>query len=226
MFKKIYWGFCLIAIGILLLLANLEVLSIPGKLWNYWPVFLIMFGIYGILEKGSSKLFNIVIVLVGIAIILHNVFKFVNFWQILWPSALILIGISFIVPKFIRKEAFAASQVYDGEKFLRTDIFSGGNVNVVSSNLKFGSITSIFGGSEVHLENSIISEEGAVIDINVIFGGTEIFLPHGVSVESRGFIIFGGSEHKNKNLSPELNSSKKVILNLSGAFGGVEIHSI
>ena len=70
-YKKIFWGIVLIAIGILIMLKNLNIIWFSWQsLWALWPVLLILWGISVLPVKDYIKLIiSIVAVAVGIIVV-------------------------------------------------------------------------------------------------------------------------------------------------------------
>jgi hypothetical protein len=104
-------------------------------------------------------------------------------------------------------------------------IFGGGVKRYSSQNLKGGNITAIFGGSEIDLTTSQMSNEGIVVDVFTMFGGTKFIVPGTWQVKSEATSVFGGFSDK-RHIKPSDTISDKVLL-IKGVvlFGGVEIKS-
>lgn len=70
-YKKIFWGIILIAIGILIMLKNLDLIWFSWhSLWALWPVLLILWGISVLPVKDYIKLIiSLVAVAVGIVVV-------------------------------------------------------------------------------------------------------------------------------------------------------------
>lgn len=107
--NRMFWGFTLIAAGILFLLNQMNLISFDlGTLFSvYWPVILIFFGIKGILfQPGSEErragvyLWNGFIILIGTFFLLRNlnidVFDRIDLWEFIVPVLLILIGLNML----------------------------------------------------------------------------------------------------------------------------------
>ena len=53
--RNLFWGFFLIGIGMLLLLDNLDLLSFGEVIADFWPLFLILFGLRILLRKKTGN---------------------------------------------------------------------------------------------------------------------------------------------------------------------------
>jgi hypothetical protein len=89
-------GLVIVVLGVLLMLDNLGVLEIE-RLWRFWPVILIAFGLHRILEQpGQRRGFGLVLLVVGIVFQLRNFgwmpLNLVHLEQY-WPLILIVVGV-------------------------------------------------------------------------------------------------------------------------------------
>ena len=162
---------------------------------------------------------GISIVIIGIILLMQNL-KLISgdIWQIIWPVALILFGIRFIV-----RPMSSGKKCFEDEEFVGSaDIFSGSVKKVSSKNFKGSSIKAVFGGSTLDLRDAGISKTGAIIDVSAIFGGVEILVPkkHPIKVEVTA--ILGG--HDAKYSTSDIDSKLPTITIQGEAIcGGVEI---
>ncbi|HMG67070.1 MAG TPA: LiaF domain-containing protein, partial [Chitinophagaceae bacterium] len=105
-----------------------------------------------------------------------------------------------------------------------TSIFGGIKKNVISKNFKGGDITNIMGGSEIDLTQADIN--GTVtIDLTQIFGGTKLIVPSNWQVKTQMAAIFGGVEDKRSLQNVTIDPNKKLVLDGTSIFGGIEIRS-
>jgi lia operon protein LiaF len=56
--KTIFWAFIIILIGLILLFNNLDIIDIKDLLKDYWPVLLILWGLYLIMKKDRYHFDN------------------------------------------------------------------------------------------------------------------------------------------------------------------------
>ncbi len=103
-------GTLLLLVGVLFVLQNLGVLQ-AGRLWDYWPLFLVWVGLVRILGPGRSRHFGS-----GVAILLLGVFFQLDrldvFWlrgRDVWPVFLILVGVALIADSVLARSRRSAS---------------------------------------------------------------------------------------------------------------------
>ncbi len=215
---KIIFGTILVALGGLLLIEKIGIFSFDAwtLIWTYWPLILVFVGIKLFVEGKNAG--GIILTTLGTVMLLTNIFDW-NFFSILWPLAIIAIGLSVI----FRPEAphiNTSGHSVNQERIDDTAIFWGIEKKISSKDFKGGEVNAIFGGYELDLRDAKIAKDGATLSVNAIFGGAEITVPKDCRVITNGTGIFGG-------WSPEIkgNDIKEPVLEITGSaiFGGVEI---
>lgn len=138
----------------------------------------------------------------------------VDTWQILWPTAIIAIGISILVDRF------KGANINNVGRHSITAFMGGSEEKNNSQDYKGGKISAILGGTSLDLRKAVIKKD-AYIEVLAIMGGAEIFVPEGVVVEKSMTHILGGTEDKTNAPS----SKNAPVLHLVGTLvmGGVEI---
>lgn len=239
----IWTGLFVLLIGIAALV-KATVTDLPNWLFS-WQTFLIALGIFsGIkqLVRGGSLFAPLVMILIGGAFLVPDIYPDVNVRRYIWPVVLIIIGIYFMIrsrsrfgePESEKKKdsgtGIEDDKIVDESAYSKEDqinatsFFSGTKKNIFSKNFKGGNITNIFGGTELHLEQADINGT-AVIDTTTIFGGLKLVIPSNWTVKSRAAIVFGGIEDK-RAVTPVTDGTEKVLL-IKGTvmFGGIDIKS-
>ncbi len=238
---NIWTGIFLLFIGAV---AMLKVMLFPIPEWVFtWPMILIALGLFlGIRHSFRGAAWFILMVIGGAFLISSKEFtKYypgIELGQYLWPAALILLGLFFIVrPRRHRYwKEYIDNKVEDAmnadvnrstssEDYIdSTSIFGGIKKNIISKNFKGGDITNIMGGSEIDLTQADI--DGTVtIDLTQIFGGTKLIVPSNWQVKTQMAAIFGGVEDKRSIKNAPLDPNKILILDGTSIFGGIEIRS-
>ena len=140
-----------------------------------------------------------------------------------WPLLLVLIGLYILIGR-IKPGQQTDNNNFSRENFNDVSIFGGGSKHYQSENFKGGSITAIFGGSEIDLLDCKLAEGENVIDIFAMFGGTTIQAPSDWRIEINTVPIFGGFSDKRRR-DPNLVTREDRILKIKGLviFGGGEI---
>ncbi len=240
---RIIIGLLVVAAGVILLLESLE-FGIETRIWDYWPVLVILIGIGRILQpKGSRQIFwGVLLMGIGTLFQLNNL-GIIDFWfDDLWPIIIILVGIAILRGRFLRAAIYCFSDDDHNTKksdlccekfsFKRgsvsndhvdiTAILGGGDYNISSKQFKGGKVTAILGGCELDFSNAEIAgdEERVVIDTSVIMGAIEMRVPPEWQVVVQSDPILGAVE--NKTASPK-EPGKKIIIKGSVIMGAIEV---
>ncbi len=221
-----------IAAGILFLLNGLGLLSYGvANVFLTWQMLLIVIGLFN-LFSSQHKTTGIILLLVGGFFLTAKFYNLhVNFWQVLWPAILIIIGISILMshtrrPRFDDESGPLPPADHKADFIDEVSIFSGSEKNITSKNFRGGRITNVFGGSEINLMNSELSAGRNEIEVLYIFGGSTIIVPSDWDVQVDVTAIFGGfsdKRHKTRPINPD--SSKRLFVKGLVIFGGGEIKS-
>lgn len=103
MLQRFFWGLILIGAGVLFLLGQIGVITIDlgTLLRTYWPVFIIMAGVSGLLSSWrygwGAGIWNLIVCGVGVIFLLHNLgitgLSIGEMFAYLGPAALIIFGL-------------------------------------------------------------------------------------------------------------------------------------
>jgi len=110
--------------------------------------------------------------------------------------------------------------IEDGDVVNYSVKFGGGIKYVNSKNFKRANFHCRFGGLTVYLDNAIVGEEGAVINVDVAFGGVEIYVPKQWNVVNEVEVTMGEVEMR-RNRYEHPGPTVKIVGKAS--FSGVEI---
>lgn len=220
---RLVLGLGIIIVGCLFLLGNLDILD-PHEYLRLWPVLLIVAGIAHLVqaEKGSKRIWGIVLIFIGSAMLLDRLYFFhFNLWSY-WPLILVFVGIMMIIKStMFRKETSSSSgENSDANSFLKaTAVMGGFRRKINSQNFKGGELTTIMGGLELDFRDASINGE-AVIDIFAVMGGVEMRVPEDWLIIVEGFPFMGGYDDKTR---PPKETTKRLIIKGTVVMGGVEI---
>jgi len=225
-------GLFIVLAGFLFLLNRLDLLSDSfADIIFSWQMLLLAIGVIAV----GSYVKNVVgwiLIFVGGGFLLADIAGFsASFHEIFWPSIIIIIGVSIILKSSNRsffhgkgeKGLHHASEIKDDEEFEDVAVFGGGNKSYSLKNLRSGKIVAIFGGSEIDLSQTGISDEGAVIEVFCMFGGSTLWVPADWNVKTDVVSIFGGFEEKRHPTKSVSEDGKKVYVKGMALFGGGEI---
>lgn len=217
LYKRAWIGVLFLVFGLGILLHQLDVWDFGDIVRTWWPLILIVFGIFQLNNRThSSPVFGLMIILIG-GLFLLNEWIDVNLIAYIWPLIFIFIGLTIIFSRTKHDKVLDSN--HSIESF---SLFSGTNLRSQSNNFQGGSIFALFGGAEVDLRDTVISDKGATFELTAIFGGISIVVPENVQIEISGLPIFGGWEdatrkHANSHDTPIIK------INCLTVFGGVEI---
>jgi predicted membrane protein len=237
----IWTGVFILLIGVAALL-KATVTDLPDWVFS-WQMLLIALGFFIGFKHGFKGFAWLILIIVGSAFLLRDVYPELAIRRYIWPVALIVLG-AFLILRPRRKswlhgtgheKKYSASddsttilddeETWSQDDFVdSTSIFGGSKKNILSKEFKGGDVVNIFGGSELNFTKADIKGR-AELEITTIFGGTKLIVPSNWEVKSEVVAIFGGLEDK-RAMQP-VNESPDRLLLLRGTvvFGGIEIKS-
>jgi predicted membrane protein len=210
---RLFFGIVLLALGVLLLLDNFDILE-SGPVLRWWPVVLIAFGLMRMVQPGGGKIFGILLVIVGAALLLNNLdITSIRFWD-LWPLFLVLLGVSMLWRRSLVSAPRGASSP---DNTLYGSAFMGGfERSSASQAFEGGRLSATMGGCEVDLRNAKMKGEEVVIDVFVFWGGIELKVPREWNVQLDVSPFMGGAEdetvHPSVAGAPRLRIRGEIIM--------------
>ena len=229
--KRITLGIILIFIGGLFLLNSLDIIDFRvSRIIFSAPFILFIIGIL-IMVNSAKRVLGGILAGVGFIWLLPRIFPDIDFGPNLFiPVLLILLGIYMII-KHSQKKTERESLISD--EFVRKDfvddvaVFGGGHKIIRSDNFKGGSITAIFGGSEIDLTNCKLAEGTSVLDVVTIFGGTTLLVPQNWDVQLNVTPLFGGFSNKSLKIpNIEVDKTRTLLIKGVAIFGGGEVKTV
>ncbi len=88
------FGLIILVIGIIFLLENLLGISIWGRIWLFWPIFILLWGLMEILQK-KSIFFGLILLTMGALFLLKNLelLQLPDLIWKYWPVIIIALGL-------------------------------------------------------------------------------------------------------------------------------------
>ena len=231
-------GLILVAIGVLFLLGNLNIVRAIDWI-AYWPVILIVIGLVQLVDSTSStgRIGGGVMLVVGGLFLADNL-DFLHFpiWN-LWPLILIAVGVmmlwnraGFVTGKQAADRIHRRWNLPDMSAGCTTNtgyvsefaIFGGSRRVVTSQDFRGGKVSTIFGGCALDLTGAAMVEDSAVLHVVALYGGSSIRIPTTWNAEVHGIGIFGGFGDQTIH-PPALPGTKRLIVQGAALFGGVAI---
>jgi predicted membrane protein len=235
---SIWTGVFIMLIGIAALI-KASVVGIPVWVFS-WPTFLIALGFFIGIRHNFRGAAWFILMIVGGIFLYDRINPDISMRQYIWPMALIVMGLFFILRPRRRNwqdwsekknagmqgnSSILSEETGSEEDFVdSTSIFGGAKKNIISKKFKGGDLVNIFGGTDLDLTQADFTGT-AVIELTTIFGGTKLIIPSNWSIKSDAVIIFGGLEDKRKMQTVTDNPDKVLVLKGTVIFGGIEIKS-
>lgn len=222
-------GAVFVAVGILLFLSINEMINYNFKhIFFSFPFFLLVIGIL-ILVNSRNRTFGFILVAVGGFFLVPRIFPGIE-WEgsLIFPLLIIALGIAIIVKhrqpvKFI-PGSFTSSEGIRKDFIDDVAVFGGGTKILVTDQFKGGSITAVFGGSEIDLSRCQLAEGENVLDVLMIFGGSDISVPREWNIIVNVTPLFGGFSNKIiRDPAVPIDTSKTLVIKGLCLFGGGEV---
>lgn len=101
--SRFVFGLCIVGVGLLLLLGNLDVINFDFSIGTFWPIILIVIGLTKVVNYGESTFWGFILLLVGIYFQLQNLnvdfIRNISLGSLIWPTVVILIGLSMLMDR-------------------------------------------------------------------------------------------------------------------------------
>lgn len=216
-------AFVLIAVGGIFLLNNLHIIPFR-ELLHYWPVALIAFGLFRLVDSNyaNERVLGAVLIAGG-GILLAGTMGVYRFgWGTLWPLVLIGAGLLMLVQRLSVNVGASGNGSSPSPEWLNeAAIFSGGKRRI-KGDFQGGKLDCIFGGFEINMRQATMSADWAELEINSIFGGAEIKVPDNWEVMIKGVGFCGAFADSTEHPDPDLRP-KRLVVKGAAVFGGVEV---
>ena len=225
----LFWGVLITLFGLVVLLDNMGVVD-ANKIYHFWPLLLIGFGLLSLLVNPtrSSQFRGGVLIFFGVLLQL-NAMGIAHFtWGMLWGFFWIAIGLLVLWGSYTARTGRIGILHDDTDprtQIVENVVFGGIERRLTTQDFRGGVVTAIFGGVELDLSEANMQQEEARLEVNAIFGGIELRVPYNWQVAARGVPIFGGFVDKTRlGAGPDPNTPHKLlVLTGSAIFGGVDV---
>ena len=229
--SQVLMGVLVIAIGLLFLLDNLDIIEVHEAL-AFWPLVFILAGVAKLLDTTTPNGYLIGLAGIGIgsAMILNRLGIIYFSWRQAWPLVLIAVG-AMVVYRAMTGNQKAVHGVADGVADDRpgettqvvdvTAVLGGFERRVHTQDFRGGEITAVMGGCTLDMRGASMQGE-ATINVFAFWGGVTIKCPPDWTVVLQGTPIMGGFEEK--TVTPPDNS-KRLVIRGYAIMGGVEVRN-
>ncbi|RNI28854.1 LiaF transmembrane domain-containing protein [Rufibacter latericius] len=246
---RVAGGLVVVGIGVLLLANQLNAIFLPGWVFS-WKVLLIVIGLISGIRHSFRNPGWIFPVVIGSVFLLEDLMPGLSLKRFIFPAIIVAVGLWLIFKprhpfekNFRNRRPFGSSFRYrepqplntnpnatsntasNSDNFLTaTAIFGGITKNVITKDFKGGDIVTFCGGAKYNLTHADMQGE-VVININQVFGGISFVIPPHWKVRSEVVTVFGGIDDKRGFVEAALDSDKVLVLKGTVFFGGIEIRS-
>jgi Cell wall-active antibiotics response 4TMS YvqF/Domain of unknown function (DUF5668) len=215
---RIFWGALLLVVGLVFLLDRTGTVDAGTLISDWWPLLVIIGGALLLLQSPGSATGPLLVMGAGAILLLSTLDLLdISVWQLLWPLALIGLGVWVLIGRVSPQRGEAAA----GDRIDAIAVFGTRRAASSSQSLQGGSMVAVFGGVEVDLSAAALAADGAGIDATAVFGSVDLWVPSGWRVEVSGLPIFGGWDTGGAQNSPP--GSPTLRIRALTAFGGLEV---
>ena len=220
-------GFVVIVAGFLFLIDNLGWIHIDMQR-VFWPIIMVVAGVASLAQsscrRSGASFAGALLLLFGITSLLNGLGLISIGWDVLFPLAIIGVGLMVVFRAKNRKAALdlAGPAAGSDETVLDLNAILGGfQRKVTTQDFRGAEVTAIMGGCDLDMRTASLNGT-AVINVFALMGGISIKVPTDWSVELQGTPILGGFEEK--TVQPK-DESKRLVVRGTAIMGGVEIRN-
>ena len=195
--RGVLWGLILVAVGVLLLLNTLDVLTFDIFFKGFWTLFIIVPCTVALITE-KERLGSLIGLCVGVFLLLcsRGVLAYALLWKLLLPIIVVLIGLRIVCGTLFGRK--------------KTDVANMPPVSPAARNT-----TAVFNGARVSFAGEAF--DGAAL--RAVFGGIELYVPQGVNVQVTSTAVCGGvSDHTKQE-----TGAHTLYLRATCVFGGIDV---
>jgi predicted membrane protein len=226
--SQVILGVAVIALGVLFLLDNLDLISFHHAL-HFWPMAFILFGALKMYDSRTPSGLTVggALVLVGVVMTMSRLGYVYFSWHALWPLLLIVVGASVLMRANESRRALGGADSVNLRKdedpnvVDMTAILGGFDRRLKAPSFRGGEATAILGGCALDLRESNLEGE-AVLNVFAFMGGVELKVPSDWTVVMNGTAFMGGFNNKR---AAEGVPGKRLLVRGYAIMGGVEVRN-
>jgi len=223
----IFPALVVIAIGVLLFLSNRNILPIRD-VTLYWPVILIVAGVFKLVDSvhAGGRASGSVLLGLGAVFLASNLGYLPLHPRDFWPLILVGIGVLMLSNRIWGRREWAhgwQQDVSSANTMHERVVFSGIKRKISSQDFQGGYLKTVFGGVELDLRPAGMTADSATLEIEAVFGGAELKIPQNWSAVMQGSGVFGAFTDETTHPDPNAPGVKKLFITGSAVFGGVAV---
>lgn len=217
--KQSTLGLLVIVAGILILLSNINITPVREFVGDWWPLAIILAGLYALWGNPRQYVWPMIIVVAGGAILLNTLgVAQVSVGSLIVPLILFGVGLNILMNARGRSLTSRASTDSDEEI---TAILGGSSSKNTSDDYKGGVINALMGGVELDLSKATIRKD-AILRVSVVMGGIDLRVADDVIVLNRTQSILGGIDLKGQPM-PTSKSTPTLTIEGQIVMGGIDV---
>lgn len=218
----ILWGIVLAAVGVIIALSGLGVISLNLFFEGWWTLFIIVPCSIGLITD-RDKTGSIIGICIGVLLLLacRKILSFMILWKLILAAVIIIIGLRLIFGSvFSSKGARVFKSVKQSGRIKSSRaVFSGTDLHFDGEIFDGAELSAVFGGLDCDLRNAVINGDCA-IKAAAVFGGITIYAPEGLSVKINSTSVFGGADDQ-RNAAQ--TGEHTLYIDAACVFGGVTV---
>jgi hypothetical protein len=235
-------GLLLLSVGGGLLGRELGLLPPHVRVWDFWPLFIVLIGVSVLLGADGivSALLAVAFIGMGAVLLAGNLGFVTASVTRFWPVLVMLLGIAALVRGGREPEPLAPASaeaasledaswqddalVADGDpdRLTRQYTASGAELRIESQAWRGGELGVTAGGVELDLRQARLHPEGAVLRLRVLMGGVEIRVPDTWQVHFDVQPFFGGADDSTRSTQGASSGPRLSIIG-NVTLGGVNV---
>ena len=222
---SVVFGGLILLFGLTLLAGNLGLADSRQLMRQFWPVALVVFGIANLLTSRQSRqhqgFWGFALIFAGLwAYASQHDWVRVNFWAVMGPTLLVLLGGSVMWRAFHHTRP----PTEDTNAYLNTfAILSGSELRPTSTPLKGADLNAVLGGVKLDLTGAQIEGDTLAVYVFAVMGGIEIIAPRDWNVSSKVTTIMGACVDQRRPAATPMPTTKTLVLHGFAFMGGIEV---
>ena len=233
-------GGILVALGVLLLLSNTNVINLDWG-WDFvrtwWPILLIVWGLWELVSGGFRfRLWPIFLLLLGIGFQLSAL----NLWpwdfSVVWPAFIVIVGLAILLgrrSRRARRRDIVSGNIVEGIRPRRIPrsgsndswraVFNSIEETFAGQEFRGGEVEANFGNVVLDLREATLPDAGASLEVNLTFGGLHLRVPATWQVNLEGLNTHFGHGQDNRAQAAPKVAGKVLTVTGTITFGNVEV---
>lgn len=223
--NKVITGIVFVLAGFLLVLKNMDILPLYFEnLIFSWPMLLIAIGL--VLALGAKeKTSGWIVMGVGGFFLLPYLFnETFHIYKLFWPAVFIVIGVILITTRNSKKHHEFSKDMSSEDYLQVSNVFSGTEKKIFSQNFRGGTVSTVFGGTELDLTKAQLAPGRNELELVCFCGGVTIIVPDNWYVVFDLNPVMGGfTDSRKKTSMVSHDTGSQLVIKGALVFGGGEV---